>query len=67
MAFNATALTALQAQLSPFPLSKLMQLVQAVDVVGGAVTNSSGTITIAGRALSNQQYAMIYEMITDMY
>ncbi len=67
MAFNATALTATQTQLSTFGLNKLMTLIQAVDVCGGAVVNSSGTITIGGRSLTNQQYAMIYEIICGMY
>ena len=67
MAFNATALTATQLQLSTFGLNKLMTLVQAVDVCGGAVLNSSGTITVGGRSLTNQQYAQIYEMICDTF
>ncbi len=67
MAFNATAVTAVQAQIAPFPLSKLMTLIQAIDVCGGAVVNSSGVITIGGRALTNLQYYQMYEMIIDAF
>ncbi len=67
MAFNAAALTALQVQLTNFSNGKLFQVVGAVDVLGGAIINSSGAITVGGRALSNQQYAQIYEMVMDAF
>jgi hypothetical protein len=63
MGYNAAVLTDLKAQLASFPTDKLLQFVQAVDVPNGAVVNSSGTITVAGVALSNLQYYQIFEMI----
>lgn len=67
MAFTTQAVTSVQSQISGFPLSKLLQVLEAVDIIGGAVVNSSGTITIGGRSLTNQQYYAIYEMIEPMF
>lgn len=64
MAFTATVITSVQAQLAHFSLDKLMQYLEAIDVIGGQVVNTSGVITVGGRALTNQQYYELYEMIS---
>lgn len=67
MAFSATAVTSVQAQLAGFGDGKLVQILGAIDVLGGPIVNSSGVITIGGRALTNAQYYQLYEMIEPMF
>jgi hypothetical protein len=62
--YTAQVITSVQAQIATFPLGKLLQYVEAIDVIGGTVLNASGVITIGGRALTNQQYYQLYEMIS---
>lgn len=64
MAFTATVITSVQTELAPFSLPKLMQFLEAIDVIGGTVVNASGVITIGGRSLTNLQYYQLYEMIS---
>lgn len=57
--------TAVQTKLNGMPSTSLYPYLEAIDVLGGAVTNTSGVITIGvgNRALSNSQYQQLYEMI----
>ena len=62
--FSANIVTAVQAALAPLGTGpQLLQYLGTLDIIGGAVVNSSGVITIGGRALSNAQYEQLYEMI----
>lgn len=67
MGYTAAAVTAVQLQISPFPLTKLIQLLEAIDIIGGTVANASGVVTIGGRSLTNLQYYQLYEMIVDQF
>jgi len=64
LAFNAAIVTAVQTRLSTYGTgSKLLQYVEAVDVLEAVVVNNSGTITVGGVGLTNQQYQQLYEML----
>lgn len=61
--FSNSIVTAVQAKLAPMAMNSLLAYLEAIDVLGGQVVNSSGVITIGGRSLTNQQYEMLYELI----
>lgn len=70
--FTASVVTAVQNRAfverngQPMASSTLLQFVEAVDVLGQAVTNggsSGGGIQTGGTPLTNQQYQELYEMM----